>query len=324
MIKSYIKDRRKELFKVLSILFVYVIILFLYNIELEPVLYGGVLSFIILFILWQLDFKKYCNKHKELQEIKENIEIKKEVSIDSLIEEDYLSIIRELYKENKGLKTKLDFEKSEMIDYYTLWVHQIKNPLAGINLILQNSKSEDKEDLLEEIFKVEEYVGMVLGYLRLADGESDLVIKEENLNKILKSSIKKYSKLFIRKKIELFYGEPELSIITDEKWFSFAVEQIISNSIKYTRKGKISIYVNRNILHIEDTGIGIKEEDLPRIFEKGFTGYNGRMNKKSTGIGLYLTKKIIEKLGYKLEIESKINEGTKVKIILNKDILLDY
>lgn len=324
MIKSYIKDKRNEILRLVMMIIVYLLILNLYNISLEPILYGSVLVFLILIMLCVLDFKKYCNKHNSLKIVKENFDIEKKIQSDNLIEEDYLNIIKELNKENKKLKTKLDLEKSEMIDYYTLWVHQVKNPIAGINLILQNSDSKDKDDLLEEVFKVEEYVKMVLGYLRFTDGESDLIIKEEDLNKILKESIKKYSKLFIRKKIKLSYIESNIKIITDEKWLSFAVEQIISNSLKYTKQGNISIYVKENVVCIEDTGVGIKEEDLPRIFEKGFTGYNGRMEKKSTGIGLYLTKNIIQKLGYKLEIESKINEGTKVKIILNRDILLDY
>lgn len=324
MIKNYIQDKFLEGIIILIVTVIFSIVLFLYDINLEPILYAIGLVILFLVIISYIDFKRYKNKHNELKFIEENLELKNIEAKQTLIDRDYLAIIEKLYRENSKLKTKLDLNKSEMIDYYTLWVHQIKNPIAGINLILQNSNSEEKGDLLEEIFRVEEYVGMVLGYLRFANGESDLIIKEESLDKILKNSIKKYSKLFIRKKLALEYKECDLKIITDEKWLSFGIEQILSNSIKYTKKGKISIYVKDNTIYIRDTGIGIKEEDLPRIFQKGFTGYNGRMDKKSTGIGLYLSKKIFEKLGYKLEVESKENVGTTVKIKLNMDIMLDY
>lgn len=324
MIKNYIHDKLREVIIILAIIITFSIVLYLYDVSLEPILYASGLIILFVAIFCFIDFKRYKNKHNELKFIEENLELKNIEIKKTLIERDYLAIIEKLYNENKKLKTKLDFDKSEMIDYYTLWVHQIKNPIAGINLILQNSNSEDRLDLLEEIFKVEEYVGMVLGYLRFADGESDLIIKEENLDRILKNAIKKYSKLFIRKKLILEYKECDFKIITDEKWLSFGIEQIISNSIKYTKKGKISIFVKDNTIYIQDTGIGIKEEDLPRIFQKGFTGYNGRMNKKSTGIGLYLSKKIFEKLGYNLEVYSKENIGTTVKIKLNVDIMLDY
>lgn len=324
MIKNYIKDKFLEEIIVLIMIGMFSSVLFLYDINLEPILYSSGLVILFLIIISFIDFKRYKNKHNELKFIEENLELKNIEIKQTLIDRDYLAIIEKLYKENTKLKTKLDLDKSEMIDYYTLWAHQIKNPIAGINLILQNSNSEDKGDLLEEIFKVEEYVGMVLGYLRFVDGESDLIIREESLDRILKNSIKKYSKLFIRKKLALEYKECDLTIITDEKWLSFGIEQILSNSIKYTKKGKISIYVKDNTIYIKDTGIGIKEEDLPRIFQKGFTGYNGRMDKKSTGIGLYLSKKIFEKLGYKLDVESKENVGTTVKIKLNMDIMLDY
>ena len=324
MIKNYIKDKFLEGIIILIMIAMFSSVLFLYDINLEPILYSSGLVILFLIIISFIDFKRYKNKHNELKFIEENLELKNIEIKQTLIYRDYLAIIEKLYKENTKLKTKLDLDKSEMIDYYTLWAHQIKNPIAGINLILQNSNSEEKGDLLEEIFKVEEYVGMVLGYLRFVDGESDLIIREESLDRILKNSIKKYSKLFIRKKLALEYKECDLNIITDEKWLSFGIEQILSNSIKYTKKGKISIYVKDNTIYIKDTGIGIKEEDLPRIFQKGFTGYNGRMDKKSTGIGLYLSKKIFEKLGYKLEVESKENVGTTVKIKLNMDIMLDY
>ncbi|MGL4453168.1 MAG: response regulator [Sarcina sp.] len=233
-------------------------------------------------------------------------------------------IIERLHKENINLRTNFDKNRSEMIDYYTLWVHQIKTPISAMNLILQHSEGQEKKELSSELFKVEEYVSMVLGYLGLSEGQSDIVINEYDLDKILRSSIKKYSRLFIRKNLSLNYEKVDLKIVTDKKWFIFGIEQILSNSIKYTASGGVSIYVRENMLYIEDTGIGIDSEDLPRIFDKGFTGYNGRINKKSTGLGLYLAKEIFNKLGYGIKIESEVGIGTKTIISINDEKIIDY
>ncbi len=149
---------------------------------------------------------------------------------------------------------------------------------------------------------------------------SDLVIKRHSLDKIVKQAVKKYAKSFIRKKIKLNYDDLNCAVITDEKWLVFVIEQVLSNSLKYTSTGSISIYMDKELsetLVIEDMGIGIQQEDLPRVFEKGFTGYNGHSDKKSTGIGLYLCKMIIKKLSHTINIESTIGKGTKVKIGLD-------
>ena len=326
MIGKYLKDRSKFIAFAFMNIGIFSGVLFLYNIEVEAILYAILLIVTISFIIGIFDFKKYCTKNNLLKDIKENIDIEVDLlDIEGgLIEERYKEIIQKLYDENLELKTNFDKNNSEMIDYYTLWVHQIKTPISAMNLILQHSKASEKTELSGELFKIEEYVSMVLGYLRLSDGESDLVIGEYDLDIILKNSIKKYSRLFIRKKLTLNYKTVNLKILTDEKWLAFGIEQLISNSIKYTGAGGVSIYVEGSRLYIEDTGVGIDEEDLPRIFDKGFTGYNGRINKKSTGIGLYLAKEIFDKLGYKLEIESKVDSGTKAIITLNNEKFRDY
>ena len=326
MIWSYLKDRSKMLIFMIINMSIFSGILYLYDLSLEPVLYSIAIVAVVSFIIALFDFDKYCKKYKVLRDIKENIDT--EINLfdieDGLIEKIYGEIIQKIYKESLELKTINDKNKSEMIDYYTLWVHQVKTPISGMNLILQQINTKEKGELLGELFKVEEYVSMVLGYLRLSESESDLLINEYDLDKIIKSSIKKYSRLFIRKGLTLNYKESDIKMITDEKWLAFGVEQLISNCIKYTRSGGVSIYVVKNKLYIEDTGIGIDEEDLPRIFDKGFTGYNGRLDKKSTGIGLYLAKEVFDKIGYKLEIESVVGSGTKAIITLNDKKILDY
>lgn len=212
-----------------------------------------------------------------------------------------------------------------MIDYYSLWVHQIKTPIAAMRILLQANidiSFEQKSELEMELFKIEQYVEMVLSYIRMGDMISDLKLQWYALDDIVKSAVRKYSKLFILKKIKLNYEPIAEKILTDEKWMGFIIEQLLSNALKYTNEGEISIYMEpgkENELVIEDTGIGIWEEDLPCVFEKGFTGYNGRTDKKSTGIGLYLCKSIADKLNHRIYISSEISKGTKVFLNLKRD-----
>lgn len=174
---------------------------------------------------------------------------------------------------------------------------------------------ELKKESESELFKIEQYVEMVLQYLRLNSSINDFVLKEYVLDDILRQAVHKYAPMFIRKKLTLNYEPIETKVVTDEKWLVFVIEQILSNAIKYTKTGSISIYEEAGMLVIEDTGIGILEEDLPRIFENGYTGYNGRSDKKASGIGLYLCRQIFKKLGHKLSVESEAGKGTKVKIV---------
>ena len=181
---------------------------------------------------------------------------------------------------------------------------------------------EKRTELEMELFKIEQYVEMALSYIRLGNMASDLKLQWYPMDEIIEPAVKKYSKLFILKKIKLKYEPIENKILTDEKWLGLVVEQILSNALKYTNEGTISIYLEpkkENVLVIEDTGIGIWQEDLPRVFEKGFTGYNGRTDKKSTGIGLYLCKSIVDKLNHRIYISSEVSKGTKIFLNLNRD-----
>ena len=167
-------------------------------------------------------------------------------------------------------------------------------------------------DMKMELFKIEQYVEMALNYLRVEDISSDLSFKQYAVDDMVRQVIRKYAKIFISKKIKMNFKPTGRYIVTDDKWFVFVLEQLISNALKYTKKGQISIYMKEKSLVIEDTGIGIPAEDLPRIFEKGFTGYNGRENKKSTGIGPYLCKNIMDKLQWNITVDSEVGSGTKI------------
>lgn len=212
----------------------------------------------------------------------------------------------------------------DMTDYYTMWAHQIKTPIFALRLLLQESPEENKEKL-SELFKIEQYVEMVLGYLRTEDMSSDLKLSRCSLDRIIRDQIHKYAGIFVSKKLTLTYESISQDVLTDEKWLGFVIGQILSNALKYTRTGEIRIYLEKKLsldtddvsilignddcnkvenltLVIEDTGIGIRAEDIPRIFEKGYTGVNGRDDNRATGIGLYLSNKIMRKLGHRLLI----------------------
>ena len=234
------------------------------------------------------------------------------------IEEEYLKIIKSLYATTSAAVSERDKAMSDMIEYYTLWAHQIKTPIAAMDLLLQSEMpGVCRDQLVMELFKVEQYVEMVLQYLRLGADSTDFRIERQDLDRIIREVVKKYSTIFIKKKISLDYQGVDAKTISDEKWLSFVLEQVLSNALKYTPSGKFSRYLDKVLpctLVIEDTGIGIQEEDLPRIFDKGYTGYTGRKDKKSTGIGLYLCRMIMNKLGHTMTIESQVGKGTKVKL----------
>ncbi len=318
----YIRGHKKTIIMGSIFIGIFAMVFSLYSLELEPVLYASFLSAIISFIFIAYDFIKYYKKHNDLciLEKKINIGLDKLPVANNLIEADYQNILQTLYEQSTDLISNIDIKQTEMVDYYTLWAHQIKTPIAAMRLILQSEYTEQNKELLEQVFKIEQYVEMVLGYLKIDNNSSDLVLKKCNLLEIIKQVIRKYAHVFIRKNIALDLKEMDCVVLTDEKWLVFVIEQILWNALKYTSSGKISIYmddISQKVLVIEDTGAGIAEEDLPRIFERGFTGYNGRMDKKATGIGLYLCKKILDKLSHTISITSKVNVGTKVKIDLS-------
>lgn len=322
VIRGYIKQNIKVIFLFIVFALVFGIVFSLYDLEIEAIYYSVMLCSFIGLIYICINFINYYKKHIQLYKLQNEISISLEnlLSPKTLMEEDYTNLILNLNKEYKTYISKSDIAKSDMMDYYTMWVHQIKTPISAMKLLIQTSESEISSDLSSELFKIEQYVEMVLSYIRLGSNENDFVIKEYDLDNIVRQAIRKYAPLFIRKKINLDFQPTTYKVLTDEKWLVFVIEQLLSNAIKYTNKGKISIYpLEDKKLVIEDTGIGISQEDIPRIFDKGFTGYNGRTDKKATGLGLYLCKNILDKLSHKISIESEV--GVKTKVILDLSML---
>lgn len=218
--------------------------------------------------------------------------------------------------------TQQQFQQ-EQLDYYTMWVHQIKTSIAASQLLIQALPTlPEKAPLEQELIKITTYTDFVLHYVRMETFHRDLVLKNIVIDDIVKQVLKKYATFFIYKKIQLEYQPIEESLITDSKWFSVIVEQLLSNAIKYTDSGgSIRIFMQQDCLCVQDSGIGIAQADQKRIFERGFSGFNGRMNYHSSGLGLYLSNEIAKKLGVTLSVESVVGEGTTMKIHLKQEEL---
>lgn len=320
LIVKYIKDCQSTIFTYLFFLCILSLVFSMYDLPLESIAYSGLLCTFFGIIFTSVDYHRYRKKHLMLLTLshQNTLEIDSLSNIRCLIEEDYQRLIKNLNDENRRILCESERIQAELIDVTTLWAHQIKTPISAMRLLMQSGEYAEHEDLSYELFEIEQYVEMVLGYFRINSDSTDFVLKRYDLEYIVRQAIRKYAKTFIRKKINFTMGKIEMNPLTDEKWLVFVLEQVLSNALKYTYEGAISIYTENNqVLVIEDTGIGIQEEDLPRVFEKGFTGYNGRSDKKSTGIGLYLCKKILHKLGHEISIESKIGYGTRIRIKLD-------
>ncbi|WP_454967904.1 sensor histidine kinase [Gemella sanguinis] len=326
IIKSYIKKNLKIYLLLIVFIFIFVLIFYLYNLPFEALFYSGSLCLVVALIASIVDYNNYRKSYIDLKYLETNILSSMEdlpKSLDIRVKY-YQKIIERLHNEVERLKIEDNKKMEDLADYYSMWIHQIKTPIAAMNFLLDNEETDVKV-FKQELFKIERYVEMVLTYIRLGSETSDYVITSIDLDEVVRENIKKYATLFINKKIKLNYVSHETYVISDKKWLGFAFEQLLSNAIKYTKSGgEISINISESELIIEDNGIGIYEEDLPRIFEQSFTGLNGRYEKKSSGLGLYLCKKTLDKLQHKIEITSEVNKGTKVIVSFpKKDIFRD-
>lgn len=292
----------------------------LYHLPIEAVLYPTVLCMFFVAVVCVFDFFRVKRKHVELKRIKNMTDTLTETFpvTDSIAEEDYSELVRNLSEEHGEYKNEMNRKYTEMMEYYSMWVHQIKTPIASMHLTLQNEDSAISRKLTFDLSRIERYAEMVLTYLRLDSESTDYVFREYDLDKIVKSAVKKFSSEFINRKIRLVYEPLNTTVVTDEKWLSFVVEQVMSNALKYTPCGSITVsLVGEKTLRISDTGIGIAAEDLPRIFEKGYTGRGGRQDSKASGIGLYLCKRTCTNLGHKITASSCVDKGTEIDIDLS-------
>ncbi len=325
LLARYLKEEKRGLLLLLCSVALFFIAGGLYGLEMEMLLYAAFLTLLLCVFVHGRAFLHYAYAHKLRQRTLAGIEGEWNdlPEAETLAQEDYQKMVRVLGERCAAIAAAWESERTDAQEYYTVWVHQIKTPIAVMRLLLQAEDTKENRELLTELFRIEQYVEMVLGYIRLESDTNDLVLRYVPLDGMIRGVIRKFAPQFIRKKIRLHYDGVDLRLLTDEKWFSFILEQAVSNALKYSGEGgsvTIGLSEDERYLFIEDTGIGIASEDLPRVFEKGYTGYNGREDKKATGLGLYLCKQTADKLGLRLRLTSEVRRGTKFIIEISESL----
>uniref|UniRef100_UPI004026870B sensor histidine kinase n=1 Tax=Agathobacter rectalis TaxID=39491 RepID=UPI004026870B len=339
---NFIKQNYIWILMIVTMSCIHLLYMYLIGARKQDLVYAAVLDAILLLITVLVGFFRYSSKVKALSNA-----LKRPVEEQAQLPEatDDVEILYQRLLENQSIarsesESSAAIRQSQMRDYYSMWVHQIKTPISAMKLLLEVEREElgqlicddeqsqyllsDNMDSFEdELFRIEEYVSMALQYQRVSSTENDFVLEKVSVDGVIRDTIKKYAKIMIRRHIGINYSGTGQEVYTDGKWLAFMLEQILSNAIKYTPQGFVTIETaeekDRFFITIKDTGIGIKAEDLPRVFEKGYTGYNGHADKKATGIGLYLCRQMADKLGHTIRMESEIGKGTKVWIGFDLD-----
>lgn len=339
---NFIKQNYIWILMIVTMSCIHLLYMYLIGARKQDLVYAAVLDAILLLITVLVGFFRYSSKVKALSNA-----LKCPVEEQAQLPEatDDVEILYHWLLENQSIarsesESSAAIRQSQMRDYYSMWVHQIKTPISAMKLLLEVEREElgqlicddeqsqyllsDNMDSFEdELFRIEEYVSMALQYQRVSSTENDFVLEKVSVDGVIRDTIKKYAKIMIRRHIGINYSGTGQEVYTDGKWLAFMLEQILSNAIKYTPQGVVTIETaeekDRFFITIKDTGIGIKAEDLPRVFEKGYTGYNGHADKKATGIGLYLCRQMADKLGHTIRMESEIGKGTKVWIGFDLD-----
>ena len=291
-------------------------------------------SYFISIIIEYIQKKKFYNNLLDtINELEEKYLINELIKEPSFIEGKILKkTLNEIDKSMLENVNKYKHFQEEYKEYIELWIHEIKIPIAASKMVIENNKNQVTKSIDEELDKVENYIEQALYYARSNTLEKDYYIRKCKIKDFVNESVKRNKNAFIQERIKVNIHDVEREVSTDSKWIIFILNQIIQNSIKYMKKDEnkeIEIYSEQGkekvILYIKDNGIGIKEEEIARAFEKGFTGTNGRIsNKKSTGIGLYLCKKLCDKLGISIKLDSEENEGTTVRIIFPRSSYINF
>ena len=318
---SYLYHRRKVLLLLFFFLLLFAVSFWLYRLPVEAVAYPALICAAIGLAVLILGSLRASRRHRLLVRLADSLtELPRSLPEPrTQDDEDYQLLVGALCEEQRRLKSTMELRYADMIDYYTVWAHQIKTPIASMRLTLQEEDSEFSRRAGEDLLRIEQYVEMVLCYLRLDSDSTDYVFREQELDPILRQAVRRLSGQFIRRRMHLQYEPLGVRVLTDEKWLLFVVEQVLTNALKYTPAGgTITIELEEpKTLCIRDTGIGIAPEDLPRIFEKGYTGVNGRADKKVSGLGLYLCRRICRALGHTIRANSSPDSGTVIRIDLS-------
>ncbi len=322
MIRSFFREELKNILICAVGYCICILVLLLYGALLEALLYGGILYLLLILLIFTIRFVKYARHASMRREFLDSLESGKNVDFvpSTFSEREMVEKIEKLVGEGSRLTTELKNVRQDYNDYYTVWVHQIKTPIAAMKMMLEREDTKENRELQGELFKIERYVEMVLGYIRLDNDSNDLVIKECDVDDMIRQAVRKFAPLFVERRLKLDYEPVNKKISTDEKWFVFLIEQILSNAVKYTKQGGVTIKYDTRLV-ISDTGIGIAPEDLPRIFEKGYTGFNGREDKKATGLGLYLCKRVCNMLSIDISAESEVGKGSTFYLDLTQRVI---
>ena len=318
---AYIKEHARLIVALVLAIAIFAASFALYGLPLSAIAYPAALCLVPALAFVITDFSRVKRRHAEFLALTEITAAEEKLlpPARSIDDADYRRIMALLAESREEISRASLRRWSDTLDYYTVWVHQIKTPIASMRLTLQNSDSPESRRLSSDLGRIERYVEMALVYLRLNSESSDYLIREYELDGIIRQAVKKFAGEFISRKLRLVYEPVQTRVLTDEKWLSFVIEQILSNALKYTPSGSISISLEApKTLCIRDTGIGIAPEDLPRIFEKGYTGCNGRRDKRASGIGLYLCKRICRNLGHGISASSTVGRGSAIRIDLNR------
>lgn len=320
LIRAYFQDH-KYWFCLMIVLFLMLLYLFyVYQMDIEPLVYGYVLILFFFVIFIGFDFYKYVLMHHQRAMIQEEDIVSALLIEDmTLAGQDYHELLEKMDRARTEAIIENEDQIKETMDYFTMWIHQVKLPIAGMQLLLEE-ETPDKKALQSQLLRINQYTDMVLAYLRMVSKQSDFLFRDVDLDDLIRQSIRYFSTDFIARKIHLDFQPTQEMVLTDEKWLVFVLEQVLSNALKYTPiGGQIRIYMKPfKQLVIEDNGIGISASDLARVFDKGYTGFNGRKDKKATGLGLYLCKEICRKLEHTISIESKPHSYTRVLLGLDR------
>lgn len=288
MIMHYLKSKQREILIVASILLLFLIIFLSFSLQLNAYLLGTSIVLFTIGIYWIIDFFNY-KKDEELKEKLQTAEI-----------------------EIKQLRNARIEYQNDVESYFLLWVHQMKTPITASKLILDNPNDENIQHLRQEILQIDNYTNLTLSYLKLMNTTTDMTFSRVSADDLIKPLIKKYSVQFIHNNTRLHYDSSDDIILTDARWSSIMIEQLLNNALKYASGQEIWITFDeeQKKLNIKDTGIGIDSADIPKIFDKGYSGFNGRLNDKSSGLGLFIAKSISERLGHTIDVESEPNVGS--------------
>lgn len=313
---EYLRRQRHWAALYVLLALIFAVVFFLHDVPPVALQYALLLCAVVLVLTMGWGFVQFRRKRRLLRSILEADILSAERLPEPLdaLEEDYQALFKEALRSKTLALDRRDQKEKSLTEYYTLWVHQIKTPISAMRLLLQGEDTDQSRELETQLFRINQYVEMVLAYLRMGSDSRDFVLRPCAVETVVRQSVKKFAPLFIRGRIKLELGDLNLTVVSDEKWLAFALEQLLANAIQYAPRGTVEVFCRDRQLMVRDNGIGIAAEDLPRIFEKGYTGLNGRREKRATGIGLYLCRRILTTLGHEISIESEVGKGTTVSI----------